>query len=82
MQGYPPVAVPWLSFPAVSELSENAKAVRSSLEEKPTLNTPSLIAMGPVSGRVSRDEIEAALDELIEAGEVVHESTGWRLASG
>jgi hypothetical protein len=65
----------------VSELSETARQVLQSLQEKPTLNTPSLIAMGPVvPDSVEKAEIEAALEELIEAGEVKHNATGWKLA--
>jgi hypothetical protein len=48
------------------------------MQEKPTLNTPSLIAMN-VDG-VEKPEIEAALDELIASGDVVHNATGWKLA--
>jgi hypothetical protein len=62
----------------VTELSDTARQVLQSLQEKPSLNTPTLIAMN-VSG-VEKPEIEAALDELIAAGEVVHNATGWKLA--
>lgn len=62
----------------MSELSETARQVLQSLQEKPSLNTPTLIAMNV--DHVEKAKIEAALDELIAAGEVVHNATGWKLA--
>jgi hypothetical protein len=65
----------------MSELSDTAQKVLQSLEEKPTLNTPSLIAMGPVvPDEIDKPEIEAALDELVASGKVKHGATGWKLA--
>lgn len=65
----------------MTELSETARQVLQSLQERPTLNTPSLIHMGPVvPDHVDKAEIEAALDELIAAGEVVHNAVGWKVA--
>lgn len=65
----------------MSDLSETAEAVRASLEQQPTLNTPTLIAGGPVVPEGTGVEaIEAALDELIEAGIVKRRPTGWKLA--
>lgn len=64
----------------MSELSETARAVLDSLRDRPTLNTPALIATGPVGERTERDEIERALDELVSAGLVRHRATGWKLA--
>lgn len=64
----------------MSELSDNARLVLQSLEQQPTLNTPSLIETGDVvPASVDKPEIEAALDELIDAGLVVHRPTGWKL---
>ncbi len=51
-----------------------------SLREQPTLNTPSLIATGPLGERTEKAEIERALDELVGAGLVRHRATGWKLA--
>jgi hypothetical protein len=62
----------------VTELSETAQQVLQSLRDKPTLNTPTLIAMDLDSA--DKAEIEAALNELIAAGEVKHRPTGWKLA--
>ena len=65
----------------MSELSDTARKVLQSLEERPTLNTPSLIAMGPVvPDEIEKPEIETALNELIDAGKVIHNATGWKLA--
>jgi hypothetical protein len=65
----------------VSELSETAKKVKQSLAEQPTLNTPALIAHGDIVGDdVDREQIQAALDELVAAGVVKHRPTGWKLA--
>lgn len=65
----------------MSELSENAELVRRSLQERPTLNTPALIVDGEVvANALDRDQVEAALDELIAAGIVKHRPTGWKLA--
>jgi hypothetical protein len=64
----------------VSELSDTANAVLGSLRERPTLNTASLIATGPVGDRVDKPEIERALEELVAAGLVEHRPTGWKLA--
>ncbi len=65
----------------MSELSDNAQLVRRSLEQRPTLNTPALIVEGEVvDNAIARDDVEAALDELIAAGLVKHRPTGWKLA--
>ncbi len=65
----------------MSELSDNAQLVKRSLEERPTLNTPALIVDGEVvDGAIGREDVEAALDELIAAGLVKHRPTGWKLA--
>lgn len=64
----------------MSELSDSAKLVFGSLRDRPTLNTPSLIATGPAGEELDKAEIERALDELVEAGMVKHRPTGWKLA--
>jgi predicted oxidoreductase len=65
----------------VSELSEMAQRVLESLEQNPTLNTPALIMHGPqIHDEISKEEVEAALHELVEAGKVKHRPTGWRVA--
>lgn len=64
----------------MSDLSETANVVLDSLRERPTLNTPSLIATGPVGESTEKGEIEKALDELVEAGLVKHRATGWKVA--
>jgi hypothetical protein len=64
----------------MSELSETAELVKQSLAEQPTLNTPALIAGGgTVPDEIDRDQIKAALDELVAAGVVKHRPTGWKL---
>ena len=65
----------------MSDLSETAELVKQSLAEQPTLNTAALIAGGAiVPDDVDRDQIQAALDELVAAGIVKHRPTGWKLA--
>jgi len=65
----------------MSDLSETAELVRQSLAEQPTLNTAALIAGGDtVPDEIDRDQIQAALDELVAAGVVKHRPTGWKLA--
>jgi hypothetical protein len=64
----------------VSQLSDTANAVLDSLRQRPTLNTASLIATGPVGDQADKPEIEQALDELVAAGLVEHRPTGWKLA--
>jgi hypothetical protein len=65
----------------MSELSDTAEQVKRSLTEQPTLNTAALIAGGDIVGDdVDRDQIQAALDELVAAGIVKHRPTGWKLA--
>jgi hypothetical protein len=55
--------------------------VLESLEQNPTLNTPSLIMHGPqIHDDASKEEVETALDELVDAGLVKHRPTGWRVA--
>ena len=64
----------------MSELSETAELVKQSLAEQPTLNTAALIAGGDVvPNDIDRDQIQAALDELVAAGLVKHRPTGWKL---
>ncbi len=65
----------------MSETDEISDAVVRSLREKPTLNTPTLIAGGGlVPDGVDQSEIERALDDLVAAGRVKHRPTGWKLA--
>lgn len=81
---HPGAAAAARSYPArpMSDLSDNAKVVLQSLSEQPTLNTPSLIATGPIAGRIDKPEIEQALGELVDSGRVVHRPTGWKLKPG
>lgn len=65
----------------MNDLSNEAQLVLQSLREKPNLNTPTLIAGGPIAGEIDQDAIESSLDELIEAGLVKHRPTGWRAIS-
>lgn len=66
-------------FSAVSELSDTARTVLQSLRERPTLNTVSLMATGPVIPEgVDGAAIEAALAELEAAGLAKHRPTGWK----
>jgi hypothetical protein len=62
-----------------AELSRNARLVLESLETKPTLNTPALIAQNE---GIERAEAEQGLDELLELGRVKKSPLGWKLARG
>jgi hypothetical protein len=64
---------------AMTELSNNAKLVLESLETKPNLNTPALIAQNE---GIDRAEAEQGLDELLGLGRVKKRPTGWKLVSG
>lgn len=67
----------------MSERSDVAEAVLRSLRERPTLNTPSLIAMSAeLPEGTEKADVEEALDALVEEGVVVHKTTGWKLAPG
>ena len=60
----------------MSDLSENARLCLESLQEKPALNTPALIAQNE---GIERAEAEAGLAEL-KAAELVREGPmGWKL---
>ena len=61
----------------MTELSENAKLVLDSLETKPALNTPALIAQNE---GIDRAEAEQGLDELLAIGRVKKSPMGWKLA--
>ena len=63
----------------MSELSPTAETVLASLREHPTLNTISLMVIGPViDNGIEKPEIERALAELETAGLVKHRPTGWK----
>jgi hypothetical protein len=64
------------STPRMTELSRNAKLALESLETKPSLNTPALIAQNE---GIERAEAEAGLAELKEAGLVRDSVMGWKL---
>lgn len=65
----------------MSEHDDITQKVLESLRERPTLNTPALIATGPfVPDDVERSEIEVALKRLVDEGRVLHRPTGWKLA--
>ncbi|MFN8150789.1 MAG: hypothetical protein U0R24_06635 [Solirubrobacterales bacterium] len=59
-----------------AELSENAKLCLDSLETKPALNTPALIAQNE---GIERADAEAGLAELKDAGLVRQSPMGWKL---
>jgi len=61
----------------MTDLSENAKLVLDSLETKPALNTPALIAQNE---GIERAEAEQGLDELLALGRVKKSPMGWKLA--
>ena len=60
----------------MTELSENARLALESLETKPALNTPALIAQNE---GIERSEAEEGLAELKAAGIVKNSVTGWKL---
>jgi hypothetical protein len=60
----------------MSDLSDNARLVLDSLETKPALNTPALIAQNE---GIEREEAEAGLAELLEAGMARQSMMGWKL---
>jgi len=60
----------------MSDLSENARLCLESLETKPALNTPALIAQNE---GIERDQAEEGLAELLEAGLVRQTAMGWKL---
>jgi DNA-binding IclR family transcriptional regulator len=60
----------------MSEISDNARLVLDSLETKPALNTPALIAQNE---GLEREQAETALAELKEAGLVRETVMGWKL---
>ena len=59
------------------QLSDDARLVLESLETKPALNTPALIAQNE---GMERQAAEAALGELLETGRVRQTVMGWKLA--
>lgn len=60
----------------MSELSESARLVLESLETKPALNTPALIAQNE---GIEREEAEQGLAELLSLGRVRQTAMGWKL---
>lgn len=58
------------------EHDEITSRVLQSLQEKPALNTPPLIA---IDLGIEREEAERSLEELREAGKVRHTVMGWKL---
>jgi hypothetical protein len=60
----------------MSELSENARLCLDSLETKPALNTPALIAQNE---GIEREDAETGLAELLELGLVRETVMGWKL---
>ena len=62
--------------PQMTELSENAKLALDSLETRPALNTPALIAQNE---GIEREAAEAGLAELKSAGLVKESVMGWKL---
>ena len=60
----------------MSEISENASLVLDSLETKPALNTPALIAQNE---GIEREDAEQGLEELLALGRVRQTVMGWKL---
>ncbi len=60
----------------MTDLSENAKLCLESLQTKPALNTPALIAQNE---GIERAEAEEGLAELKGAGLVREGPMGWKL---
>lgn len=60
----------------MNDLSEHAKLALESLETKPALNTPALIAQNE---GIERDAAEQGLAELKSAGLVKESVMGWKL---
>jgi DNA-binding IclR family transcriptional regulator len=60
----------------MSEISDNARLVLDSLETKPALNTPALIAQNE---GIEREQAETALAELLDHGLVRQTVMGWKL---
>ena len=60
----------------MTELSENARLALDSLETKPALNTPALIAQNE---GIEREDAEVGLAELKQAGLVRQSVMGWKL---
>ena len=61
----------------MTKLSPDAGLVLESLETKPALNTPALIAQNE---GMAREAAEAALEELLAAGRARQTMMGWKLA--
>ena len=60
----------------MSDISNTARLVLDSLETKPALNTPALIAQNE---GIEREAAETALAELAEVGLVRETVMGWKL---
>ena len=60
----------------MSEISENARLCLDSLQTKPALNTPALIAQNE---GIERGAAEQGLAELKQAGMVREGPMGWKL---
>jgi hypothetical protein len=60
----------------MTDLSENARLCLDSLQTKPALNTPALIAQNE---GIERGEAEAGLAELKEQGLARETAMGWKL---
>lgn len=60
----------------MSDLTENARLCLDSLETKPALNTPALIAQNE---GIERVEADAGLEELLALGLVRQTAMGWKL---
>jgi DNA-binding IclR family transcriptional regulator len=60
----------------MADLSNNAKLCLESLQTKPALNTPALIAQNE---DIERAAAEEGLAELKEAGLVRENAMGWKL---
>jgi len=60
----------------MNDLSENARLALDSLETKPALNTPALIAQNE---GIDREAAEQGLEELLGLGLVRQTAMGWKL---
>ncbi len=58
------------------DMNPDAELVHTSLTERPTLNTPALIAQHE---GIDRERAEGALAELVDLGLVKQSPLGWKL---
>lgn len=74
--GAPDLAPCAAAMDITSDLSENARLVLDSLETKPALNTPALIAQNE---GIERADAERGLEELLALSRIRQTPMGWKL---